>query len=184
MAKQVQLQKLIGDLAEALRERDRLLFDEEYPHELGKPCSPKQLATLERILGKPLPPSYRAFLELHNGWKKFVGGAKLLAVEDHGSSWVKKRLEDLDTLFYEEEEGANPFKEDAIPVLLGEDEQSFLVLDPRTVRQNGEMDFVQFDLTEEENRFKDFTSYLQHKLKLTREIIDDQMKGSSDEQEE
>jgi len=180
----VQLQKLIDDLAEAMRQRDRLLFDEEYPHELGKPSSPKQIATLERILGKPMPPSYRAFLELHNGWNKFDGGAKLLAVEDQGSAWVKKRLEDLDTLFYEEEEGENPFKEGAIPVLLGEDELNFLVLDPRTVRQNGEMDFIQFDLTEEEERFKDFTSFLEHKLNLTREIIDDQMKGSSDEQEE
>jgi SMI1/KNR4 family protein SUKH-1 len=184
MATQLQLQMLIGDLSEALRKRDQLLFDEEYPHELGEPCSPSQIATLERILGKPLPPSYRAFLELHNGWKKFVGGARLLAVEDQESAWVKKRLEDLDTLFFEDEEAENPFKEGVIPVLLGEDERSFLVLDPRTFRQNGEMDFVQFDLTEEERRFEDFTSFLQHKLNLTQEIIQDQLEGSSDKDEE
>ena len=184
MAKQLQLQSLISELLEALRRRDQLLFDEKYPHELGEPCSPRQIAGLERILGKPLPPSYRAFLELHNGWKKFVGGARLLAVEDQESAWVKKRLEDLDTLFFEDEEAENPFKHGAIPVLLGEDESSFLVLDPRVVRQNGEMDFVQFDLTEEERRFEDFSSFLQHKLNLTREIIDDQTKGSSDEKEE
>ncbi len=174
-----QLQALIGDLVASFRERDRLLFDEEYPHELGKPSSDKQLAKLELLLGKPLPPSYRAFLELHNGWSKFVGAAKLLSVEDQESAWVKKRIDDLDTLFYEEE-GENPFAVGTIPVLLGEDEQSFLVLDPREVRENGEMDFVQFDLTEEERRFGDFTSFLQHKLKIMREIIHDQKFGSSD----
>lgn len=181
MAKEVHLHDLIADLAEAFRQRDRLVFDEEYPHELGRPCSRSQLAMLERILGKPLPPSYRAFLELHDGWDKFVGGAKLLAIEDHGAAWVKKRLEDLDTLFYEEQEVKNPFSEGAIPILLGEDERSFLVLDPRTVRPNGEMDFVQYDLTQEERRFGDFTSFLQHKLKVTLEIIDDQVKGFPDE---
>jgi SMI1 / KNR4 family (SUKH-1) len=183
MAKHAQLQQLIGDLAEAQRTRDRLVFDEEYPHELGTPSSPQQLATFERILGKPLPPSYRAFLELHNGWNKFSGGAKLLGSEDHGSAWVKKRLDDLDTLFYEEE-GGNPFAEGAVPVMLGEDERNYLVLDPRTVRPDGEMDFVQFDLTREERRFKDFTSYLQYRLNLMREIIDDQLHGSPDEEQE
>ena len=180
----VQLQKLIDDFADAFRERDRLLFDEEYPHEPGKPSSPKQLAMLEQILGKPLPPSYRAFLEHHNGWSDFAGGAKLLAVEDQRSEWVKKRILDFTTLFNEEKDVENPFKQGAIPILLGEDEKSFLVLDPRTVRPDGEMDFVQFDLTEEERRFKDFTSFLEHKLKLTQEIIDDEKHGTPDETEE
>ena len=31
------LEALITALSEALRKRDRLVFDEEYPHELGKP---------------------------------------------------------------------------------------------------------------------------------------------------
>ena len=30
---------------------------------------------LERKVGTPLPPSYRAFLERHNGWGNFRGTA-------------------------------------------------------------------------------------------------------------
>ncbi|HKX27937.1 MAG TPA: SMI1/KNR4 family protein [Blastocatellia bacterium] len=181
---EMQLQKLIDDLTEALRERDRLVFDEENPHELGRPSSPQQLSTLEQILGKPLPPSYAAFLKLHNGWDKFVGGAKLLAIEDQESKWVKKRVDDLDTLFYEDQEVENPFTAGAIPVLLGEDERTFLVLDPRTVRPNGEMDFIQFYLIKEEQRFADFTSFLQHKLNILHEMIDDEKEGLTEDDED
>jgi SMI1 / KNR4 family (SUKH-1) len=118
MKDQVDLQKLIHELAEAQREYDRLVSDEEDEHALGPPASPKQVAKLEDIVGKPLPPSYRAFLELHNGWDDFAGGAKLLSVEDHGRAWVKKRVKDLGDLFFEND-SKNPFLNGAIPILLG-----------------------------------------------------------------
>ncbi len=178
---QGRLNKLIAELAEAKRELDRLTLDEENVPELGKPCSARQIATLEGILGKPLPPSYRSFLELHNGWKSFDGDAKLLAVEDHGSGWVKERVKGLGFLF-QEFESEDPFKEGAIPVLLGKKERNFLVLDPRTVRPNGEMDFVSYDLTEEEDRYKSFTSFLQDALKLTRELVKDEKEGTAEDE--
>ena len=181
MAKSVPLPKLISELAETLRTYDRLVFDEELSHELAEPASSNQIATLEKILGHPLPPSYQEFLKLHNGWSNFVGDAKLLGTDDHNKEWVKEKLEKLDTLFYEF--GENPFKLGAIPIMLGEDARGFLMLDPRTVRSNGEMDFVSFHIVHEEDRFKDFTSFLQHKLKLLRESIKDEMEGVSDEDE-
>ncbi len=181
------LQKLIYGLIEAKREYSRLAFDRERQFSLGEPCSPKQLAKLAGILGKPLPPSYRAFLELHNGWEGFDGVAKLLAVEDHGQDWVKNRVNSLSSLLQEYAE-ENPFKKEAIPVLLGEDERTFTVLDPSTVRKNGEMDFVTFDLTQEDARFKDFISFLEDDLALTQELIEDEKKGTTadefDEEEE
>jgi SMI1 / KNR4 family (SUKH-1) len=182
MEKPPPLPQLIEELAEALRTYDRLAFDEEYEHKLGKPSSPTQIATLEKGLGKPLPPSYKAFLDLHNGWSDFAGDAKLLAVEDHGSEWVKERLLDLDELF-DEFGGENPFNEGAIPVMLGEDSQQTLLVDPRTVREDGEMDFVALDIIEEERRFKDFTSFLQHKLNLLKQLIDKQKEGVVEEED-
>jgi hypothetical protein len=176
--KRAELEKLIGDLADAMRERDSLLFDEEYPHTLGKPASAKQLAALESRLGAPLPPSYRAFLELHNGWEKFTGGAKLLATEDHEAAWVKQFVDSMDTLFYEQPKVENPFAVGAIPILAGEDVNKYLVLDPRKVGSDGEMTFVQYEYTRKERRFKNFTQFLQHELKLLQERIEDQKKGS------
>lgn len=180
MKNQVDLAKLIHDLAEAKGEYDRLAMDEETPHDLGGPASPQQIGKLESILGKPLPPSYRAFLELHNGWSNFAGGAKLLSVEDQTSAWVKKRVKDLGDLLFEDDD-KNPFLQDAVPILLGKDENSYLVLDPNKVRKDGEMDFVMYDYGEAERRFKDFTSFLRHDFKLMQELIKDEKDGISDD---
>ena len=180
MKKHADLKRLIHELAEAKREYSRLAFDEEDRMKLGEPASPKQIAKLERRLGRPLPPSYKACLELHNGCDNFDGGLNLLAVEDRDSDWVKEWLKMLSMAFKEVRE-ENPFEEGAIPILLGEGERSFLTLDPRTVRPDGEMDFVEFDLAEEENRFKDFTSFLRHDLDMERQLIEKEKKGTADE---
>lgn len=176
------LETLIHEIMKAKREYDRLAFDEERPHELGPPASPQQIARLEGILGKPLPPSYRAFLELHNGWSHYDGGAKLLAIEDHDSKWVRERLLELARGF--EGVSPSPFETGAIPVLLGTNEHNFLFLDPSKVRKNGEMDFVMYDYTEEEDRFKDFTSYLRDDLEVMRRLIEEEKNGRPDEEED
>ena len=131
------LNELIARLQEAMQTFDKLLFDESYPHELGAPCTQAQLTQLERIFGRPAPPSYCAFISHYNGWSKFDGDAKLLAVEDFGSASVRQRLEGLSVLFYEV--GFNPFHEGCIPIMLGEDARVFLVADPRTVGKDGEI---------------------------------------------
>lgn len=176
------MERLIDEIVAVQRDVDRLAFDEEYPHELGAPALPHQILCVERALGAPLPPSYRAFLERHNGWKDFTGDAAILSAEDYGSAWLKKRLDELNTLFYEV--GENPFKRGAIPILLGEDARNMVALDPRTLRSNGEMDFISFDIVTEEARFEDFPSFLAHKLRVLREIVDMQTKGTFDEDED
>lgn len=179
MRKDLKLQELINKLVQAKREYEMLAFDEDESIVLGEPCSDEQIAKIESILGKALPPSYRAFLELHNGWDGFDGFGvnKLLSVEDHECDWVKKRVKSLRELFLEDD----PFKAGAIPILLGKDEQTFMILDPRKVREDGEMDFVTFDLIQEEKRFKNFAEFLQNDLEVTQELIEDEKNGMSDE---
>ena len=183
MKNRIDLMKLIKELAEAQLEYDRLISDEEEEHELGLPASSKQIAKLDSILGKPLPPSYRSFLELHNGWGDFDGGAKLLSVEDQRHKWVKERLKELGELLFEDD-SKNPFLNGCIPILLGEDENNYLVLDPSTVRKNGEMDFVMYDYNQEEARFNDFTSFLQHSLKVMQALIKEEKFGTVGKDEE
>ncbi len=38
----------------------------------------------ERRIGRPLPPSYREFLAVHNGWPRFFEGASLLSAASLG----------------------------------------------------------------------------------------------------
>lgn len=176
MSKPLSLPQLIEELAEALRVYDRLAFDEEYGHPLGKPCTARQLTALEKRLGKPLPPSYRNFLELHNGWGDLSGDAKLLAVEDHDSEWVKEHLADLAEV-YADLGQENPFAKGALPVFLGEQSDQALYIDPDTARPDGEMDFVALDIVTEEARFPDFTSFLANKRDLLRRLIDEEKNG-------
>jgi hypothetical protein len=171
-----EIKKLVDDYIEANREYSRLVFDQEYSFKLGKPCSPKQIAALEEILGKPLPPSYRAFLELHNGFEGFMGNQKLLAVEDQEADWVLAEVENIGDLF-EENGGDNPFEKGAIPVELGKDAPIYLVLDPSKVRKDGEMDLVEYEYTNKQNKWKDFGSFLRSKLEALQGLIEDEKQG-------
>jgi len=175
-----EIEKLVDKLADARREYDRLAFDEEEPQELGAPAPPARIAAFEKKLGITLPPSYRAFLELHDGWAEFDGEAKLLAIEDQDSAWVKKRTKALGEHFAEEDE-ENPFEAGCVPIMVGPTERNFAVLDPRKPRKDGEMDIVTYDLAEEEDRFKDFAAYLKDQLKVTKELIDEERSGESEE---
>jgi len=174
------LQDLILELIKAKREYFRLAFDQELRFELGRPCTPEQVAKLSAVLGRPLPPSYRAFLELHNGWKGFDGPADILAVEDYDRTWVKNRLKTLSSLLTEYGD-KNPFKVGAIPIVLGEDEPAFTVLDPNEVRKNGEMTFITYNLTQEQDRFKDFIAFLEDDLSVCLELIKEETEGVEDE---
>jgi SMI1/KNR4 family protein SUKH-1 len=176
------LPDLIQNLLEAQVRYERLAFDEENDHPLGPPCTPQQIRSLEKRLGNALPPSYRAFMERHNGWTNFAADAKLLAVEDHSSDWVKDRLLDMQELFPDTDQ-EDPFQQGAMLVLIGEDSDEVLYVDPRTMRPDGEMDFVALDIVQETQRFPDFISFLEYKLDLFKRLIDRQTKGIAAEGE-
>jgi len=50
------------------------------------PADSESLARAERRIGRPLPPSYRAFLSRFDGWPRFFDGAALLGTKDLGKS--------------------------------------------------------------------------------------------------
>lgn len=163
------LRKLIPELQAALAESKRLMFGEEVKHELGPRCSAAQLKALEKRFGGTIPPSYRAFLELHNGWENLAGDAKILAVEDHRSKWVKKRLDWLSVLFYDH--GVDPIEKGATPLLLGPDARQFVLFDPAVRHKDGELELVDYDLVREVRRFPDLVKYLEHKLRVLQAVI-------------
>jgi hypothetical protein len=180
MNDKARLRQLIDEVIAARREYWRLAFDRQPEIQLGNPATPQQLARLERKFSSPLPPSYRAFLELHNGWSGFDGDLKLLSTEDHDTAWVKDWVNHLGSLI-REAGGENPFEHGALPILLGRDEQAFAFLEPRTVRKNGEMDVVSYELINEEDRFKDFVAFVKDNLEMTKELIKEELEGVEDD---
>jgi hypothetical protein len=156
----------------------RLRYDEDSPQSLGPPCSPDQIAKLEQVFGGALPPSYRAFMELHNGWANFSGAARILTVEDYGSKWVNARLQEFNGLFEEfVPNSPSPIDRHCIPIYLGETEQDFSLIDPSTRRSDGEMQVISFDLTEEVGRDDTFASFLFHRLAIAKRLLERETSG-------
>jgi hypothetical protein len=58
----------------------------------------------EERVGRPLPPSYRAFLERHDGWPRFFDGASLLGTANIGL----RKYEDLARAAFEAAETPIP----------------------------------------------------------------------------
>jgi len=159
------LRALLDELFTIKGDYIRLAFHEEHWMERGEPATAESLLALEKRIGKPIPPSYRAFLELHDGWKHFSGGVHLLSVEDQSSDWVREWLGMLDMAFVAIKE-PNPFEHGAVPIALGEGEHSFLLLDPSSSRSDGEMNFVAYYFGEIQDTFEDFTSYLLRDMEI------------------
>jgi hypothetical protein len=173
------LVKLIDQIIAANREYFRLRFDKAAPDKLGNPASEKQIAGLERALGWKLPPSYRAFLELHDGWSKFDGDGKLLSIEDQGSKWVKSRIGDFNELFAEDDD-ESPFDVGALPIMMGQHINHFVVIDPRKPK-GGEMRVVAYDYATKEKTFKDFTAYLTYTLSIVQELAEEERSGTAED---
>lgn len=68
-------------------------------------ASLRKIKKAEERLGRPLPPSYRAFLSRHDGWPRFFEGASLLGTESLG----KPRYEELARAAFEAAETPVPY---------------------------------------------------------------------------
>lgn len=72
-------------VAEVVPELVRLSAYERYRDVIPKarpPATERQIAKYEQYLGLRLPPSYRAFLELHNGYEWLAFPGHMLAIEE------------------------------------------------------------------------------------------------------
>jgi hypothetical protein len=144
--------------ARANRLDDGITFEES----VKPPATTAQLDALEKRLGTPLPPSYRAFLSLWNGATfSFGGGAAVLGAEDHVNANIEKTLGDKRALFAEFA-SVNPFDRNPIPFMVG-DSRNLILFEP-PAREDGEMDVVEYYLTGEERRHGDLVSFFRSQL--------------------
>jgi hypothetical protein len=139
------------------------LFDDQTFAESTKPpATEEQIAALEAQLGKPLPPSYRAFLALWNGASfGFGGGADILGTADHARPHIQNTINDKRTLFTEFE-SRDPWGEGAIPFVVGD--SRVVILFEAPVRADGEMDLVSYYLTGEEHRDRDVVEFFERQI--------------------
>ncbi len=154
--------------------------DEEHDQVLGPPCTAAELDEVAQKLGAKLPPSYAAFLALHNGWTSFEAGAEILSVQERNESWVDERIEIwdeqlgefFDSFGFENVEEAWAFTDDKFLILLDRDGYDVVFLDTTTQRPDGEMDVVHFDMIDGEiDRYPNFVALLNGQAEVVKNII-------------
>lgn len=79
------LSQLVTDLHEAI-EAVNAKLGIKVRSRPGAPATPAAIAAFEKRIGFPLPPSYRMFLGLHDGWEHFSGQAHLLSIKAQGTA--------------------------------------------------------------------------------------------------
>ena len=170
--------KLIADLIAAGRELDLLMFDEIITGLPNPPATEGQVAAYERECGFPLPPSFRAFLLLHDGWPDFLGDAAILGTGWRKLDWTDEALEALEAPF-EEFGQEDPLANRAVPVLLGVDAFVSLFLWPPDLSRQP---FHEYQYSELLAEHADFDAFLQGSLDSLRNQIEEERKGPHEDE--
>jgi hypothetical protein len=140
----------------------------ENERQLGTPASPAQMALIQQTAGFELPPDYRAFLELHNGWQGFSGENALLSAEQMMSGPMRSSIAETKDIQRETDDSAiNGFVINAS--ISGSD---IAYIDPSTRKPDGIADVVRWDpRMREYKRFPSFTAYLAGQVDLLERLI-------------
>ena len=150
-----EIERLLGELVAQWSEEED---EPDFLPVLRPPANAEEIADLETRLGFELPPSYRAFLELHNGMTNYQGTHLLLGTEDHQGAWVQEQMD-----FYRDCDQVEPFEAGAVPLIVAEADDgisNFWAFDPNGKNEDGELAVVDWDHGYEENRYTSFLKLL------------------------
>lgn len=153
------------------------LLDEQ---ELGHPATEVAVIALEERLGRPLPPSYRVFLRLYNGWKMIDGGIDLFAVEDLlGGPQLKK----IQTWQQQMLAAGDDVAARSLVIGVSDIAPTKYLLDPAVVTDDGEWRLVQHHKVEEDE-FPSFLEWLEESVDEYRELARIARERAPDEEDE
>lgn len=141
---------------------------------LGAPAAEEKLAQLEAKLEKQLPPSYRQFLELYDGWRMAFGGVDLLSVEEMLSGSRADRVAK-----WQPEAAAAGDAVAARSLVIGFSEATSikLLLDLDRTDENGEWEMVGHDGGAEWT-LQSFIDWLEKSAIDFRELAQEEIEGS------
>jgi hypothetical protein len=161
--------RIVHAVAEGRQARSAYYASIDLPDEqqLGPPASATQLQALETALDRKLPPSYRQFLAMHDGWRMVNGAMDLLSVaellggprHDKIVRWQKQMLTSGDTV------AANSLVIGASDIT-----PTKLLLDPDTLTEGGEWLMVHYHKGPED-RYLSFLDWLEGSAQGFRELL-------------
>ncbi len=128
------------------------------------PATAAQIAALEKTWERPLPPSYRAFLEVTNGLDGDAFTHRLLGTEDQ--KWANKQVDSLAQFWDEDEFDRSKMFLLAVP----EAGSGIRNLAAFGMGKGTELPVIDWDIGSELERFKSFEAYLRDRIELSRQV--------------
>ena len=160
-----------------LNEQYYELIEAGAEQQLGPPAPEAGIEHLETLLRRKLPPSYRLFLSLHNGWRDWEGDKDLLSIEDREVASHVEHIERMRKVAWEE---GWPLLLDGIIIGACLTSNALLILDTTKTDERGEMEIVNWEL-KEIGRYADFVDMLQSTAVDLQQIIEDEKSGRANE---
>ena len=135
---------------------------------LGEPAGAEALEALEKRFGRPLPPSYRRFLELHDGWEMASGDMDLLSTTQMFEPPYSTRIQKFhaDCGKYNDQVGVR-----SLVIGYSDTTPTRLLLDPERIDAAGEWTLVVHHHGEEETS-ESFLDWLEASVEEFTELAD------------
>ena len=144
---------------------------------LGSPAGPELIQRLEAQVGHSLPPSYKAFLRLHNGWRMVDAETDLLSVEEMLGGTRAAKIKD-----WQLEAGKWGDQVAANGLVIGHSDisQSRILLDPSTTSADGEWRLLE-RYKDEEVEYGSFLDWLEQSVSDYEEIADPELSADDED---
>ncbi len=131
------------------------------------PAGEEQLKAYEKYLGINLPPLYREFLELHNGYTQLLYTDDMFSIEDvmPGGSWhdrIQAWKKDI------KKQDIADLSDVIVLANLGEP-NNWVYIDPHRIGADGEMEVCRI-LTTDQDFYKDLIEFLRSRVKYMKTI--------------
>lgn len=134
--------RALADRVYDLRQRYYELIEAKLIQDRGPPATEAEINDFERQTGKALPPSYKQFLRLHNGWSHWEGDIRMLSLKDMlagpYATWVR-------TWQKEAILGGDDVIENGLVIACELNAASGLVLDLSAMDTRGEYEIVSWE---------------------------------------
>lgn len=135
--------------------------------ELGSPALESQIIQLENRLQKQLPPSYRTFLKLFNGWRMINGSTDLLSVDEILYGPIAESCREWQM---ESRQWGDVVAARSLVIGVSNYTPTKILLDPERSDTKGEWSFIQHH-KDEEVIYTNFLAWLEESIDGYEELI-------------
>jgi hypothetical protein len=148
--------------------------------ELGPPATEEQIAQFEQHIGHVLPPSYRTFLSLYNGWRMVDGETDLLSTDEMLGGRRADRIREWqqNAAKWGDEVGGH-----GLVIGFSDISQSRVILDPRKVAPDDEWRLFE-NYKDEEQEYDSFLEWLEQSVDDYLELAMNPDPDASDDSDE